>query len=110
MNVISLEDLKPSPERVAKFQGADYGANNSFFVVASPPSGGVNKHRHPYEEVMVVLNGPVEISLDDDTQEVGSGCSVIIPAQTWHSFINKSKQNILMVTIHASSQVIQEDW
>jgi quercetin dioxygenase-like cupin family protein len=110
MKIVNLEKLKPAPERASKFQGADFGADTSFFVVTSSPGRGVNKHRHPYEETMIILNGPVDITVGEETEKINSGRAIIIPAQTWHAFINKSEHNVLMVTIHASPKIIQENW
>ena len=37
MNVINIENLKPKGWNTAKFEGFNYGANTSFFVVNSAP-------------------------------------------------------------------------
>jgi quercetin dioxygenase-like cupin family protein len=110
MKIVNLEKLKPAPERASKFQGADFGADTSFFVVTSPPGRGVNKHRHPYQETLIVLDGDIEMTVGEEVQIINSGNAVVVPPKTWHAFINKSDFNALMVTIHASPQIIQEDW
>jgi quercetin dioxygenase-like cupin family protein len=110
MKIVSLEKLKPAPQRASKFQGADYGADTSFFVVTSPPGRGVNKHRHPYQEALIILDGDIEMLVGAETQIVKAGNVVVVPIKTWHAFTNKSEHNALMVTIHASPKIIQEDW
>jgi quercetin dioxygenase-like cupin family protein len=110
MKIIKLEDLKPAPELAAKVQGADFGADTSFFVVTSPPGRGVNKHRHPYQESMIVLDGDIEVLVGDNTELVKDGNAVVVPSKIWHAFTNKSEHNALIVTIHASPKIIQEDW
>jgi quercetin dioxygenase-like cupin family protein len=110
MKIVNLEDLKPASKRASKFEGVDYGADTSFFVVTSPPGRGVNKHRHPYQETLIILNGDIEMLVGEETMLIKNGNAVIVPAKTWHAFINKSEQNALMVTIHASAKIIQEDW
>jgi len=109
MKIVKLENLKPAPERASKFQGIDYGADTSFFVVTPPPGRGVNKHRHPYQETLIVLEGDIEILVGDEIQIVKAGNVVVVPPKTWHAFINKSPHNALMVTIHASPKITQED-
>jgi quercetin dioxygenase-like cupin family protein len=110
MKIVNLENLKPAPERASKFQGADFGADTSFFVVTPPPGRGVNKHRHPYQETLIILDGDIEMLVGEETQRIKGGSAVVVPAKAWHAFVNKSEHNALMVTIHASPQIIQEDW
>jgi quercetin dioxygenase-like cupin family protein len=110
MKIVSLEQLKPAPERASKFQGSDFGADTSFYVATSQPGRGVNKHRHPYQETLIILDGDIEMLVDKDAQIVKGGNAVIVPVNSWHAFINKSERNALIVTIHASAQIVQEDW
>jgi quercetin dioxygenase-like cupin family protein len=110
MKIVNLENLKPAPERASKFQGADYGADTSFFVATSPPGRGVNKHLHPYQETLIILDGDIEMVVGEEKQLIKGGSAVVVPANTWHAFTNQSEHNALMVTIHASPKIIQEDW
>jgi quercetin dioxygenase-like cupin family protein len=57
-----------------------YGANASFFVVTSAPGQGADKHRHPYEEIFVILDGDIEVIVDGESQMVRSGSITIIPS------------------------------
>lgn len=110
MNVIAIAALRPPSGGAARFQGGDYGARASCFVVTSAPGHGADKHRHPYAEIFVILNGDIEIVVDDETHMVGSGNITVIPANTWHEFKNRSAHAALMVTIHPVPTMIQEDW
>jgi quercetin dioxygenase-like cupin family protein len=110
MKIVRLSDLKPETDRAARFQGADFGADTSFFVVTSPPGRGVNRHRHPYQETLIILEGEIEMVVDGHTQLIKDDNAIVVPAKTWHSFINKSPHNALLVTIHASPKIIQENW
>jgi quercetin dioxygenase-like cupin family protein len=110
MNIVNLNQLKPAPERASKFEGASFGADASFFVVTSPPGRGVNKHRHPYQETLIILDGDIEMMVGEETMLIKKDNAVIVPAKTWHAFTNKSEHDALMVTIHASPKIIQEDW
>jgi quercetin dioxygenase-like cupin family protein len=87
-----------------------YGANASCFVVTSAPGQGADKHRHPYEEIFVILDGDIEVIVDGESQMVGSGSITIIPPNTWHEFKNRSDHAALMVNIHPVPAMIQEDW
>lgn len=110
MKVITIDSLKPPNGGSARFEGVHYGANTSFFVVTSPSGRGAAKHRHPYEEIFVILEGDIEAIIDDEQHRISPGHIVIIPAHTWHEFKNRSEQPALMVNIHSAPAMIQEDW
>lgn len=110
MEIIDITSLKPPSGGAARFQGIHYGANASFFVVTSAPGKGADKHRHPYEEIFVILDGNIEVIVDGELQMVSGGNITIIPAHAWHEFKNRSDHPALMVNIHPVPQMIQEDW
>jgi quercetin dioxygenase-like cupin family protein len=110
MNIIDIASLRPPSGGSPRFEGGNYGASVSFFVVTSPPGKGADKHRHPYEEVFIILEGDIEVINDGKMQRLGGGNIIIIPAHTWHEFKNRSHQPALMVNIHPVPQMIQEDW
>ena len=110
MNIIDISNLRPPNGGAARFQGVDHGAGASFFVVTSAPGKGADKHRHPYEEIFVILDGDIEVIVDGEIQMVGSGKIALIPANSWHEFKNRSDHAALMVNIHPAPRMIQEDW
>jgi quercetin dioxygenase-like cupin family protein len=110
MNIIDINSLKLSGGSSAKFQGFNYEVNISFFVVNSPLGQGASKHRHPYEEIFVILDGKIEAIIGDSTNMIEAGKIVIIPPNTWHEFKNRSDHQVQMVNIHPVPKMIQEDW
>ncbi len=110
MKIIDIASLKPASGGSPRFEGSYYGASVSFFVVTSPPGKGADKHRHPYEEVFVSLEGDIEVIIDGELQVIQSGNIIVIPPNAWHEFKNRSSQNLLMVNIHPRPIMIQEDW
>jgi quercetin dioxygenase-like cupin family protein len=109
MDLIDIESLRPPSGGSPRFEGFRYGATTSFFVVKSPPGTGADKHRHPYEEVFIVLKGVIEVIVAGEMQMIESGNIVIIPPNTWHEFKNRSDEPLLMVNIHPVPQMIQEN-
>jgi mannose-6-phosphate isomerase-like protein (cupin superfamily) len=107
---IAIDSLRPEGGGAALFQGVEHGARTSFFVVTSRPGGGAEKHRHPYEEIFVVLDGDIEVVVDGQPEMVSGGSIRVIPARAWHSFTNRSTRPCLMVNIHSSPRLIQENW
>ena len=107
---IAIDSLRPAGGGAALFQGIEHGAQTSFFVVTSRPGGGARKHRHPYEEIFVVLEGEIEVIVDGQREMVSGGSIRIIPPRAWHQFTNRSDHPCLMVNIHSSPRLIQENW
>jgi mannose-6-phosphate isomerase-like protein (cupin superfamily) len=70
----------------------------------------VNTHRHPYDEILIILSDNVEMTVNEESRIINKGNVVIVPAGSWHSFVNYAKEPALMVTIHSSPEIIQEDW
>lgn len=110
MQIIKTDSLKPPGGGSPQFQGDEHGATTSFFVVQSAPGRGADKHRHPYEEVFVILEGDIEVIVAGELKMVSKGHIVIIPPNTWHEFKNRSDHPALMVNIHPVPHMIQEDW
>jgi quercetin dioxygenase-like cupin family protein len=110
VNIVELNSLRPALNRAARFEGAGYGCQTSFFVVNSPPGSGVNKHRHPYQEILIILSDDVEVIVGGEKKIIGKNNAVIVPPKTWHEFTNLADANALLVTIHSSPEIIQADW
>lgn len=108
MKIFDIKDMKPPAAEAAIFQGFQYGASVSFFVVEFSSGKGPNRHRHPYEETFIILHGDIEFIVDSKPQTLGSGQIAIVPASTWHEFKNRSDQPSLMVNIHPVPQMITE--
>jgi mannose-6-phosphate isomerase-like protein (cupin superfamily) len=110
MNSIDLETLTAVAGGSARFEGAMLGASVSFFVVRCLPGEGAVKHRHPYDETFLVIEGRIEAVIDGERRMLGSGTITLVPAHAWHEFTNRGDGRCLMVNVHASPTIIQEDW
>ena len=110
MRVIEFDSLRPPSGGSPRFEGIHYDATTSFFVVTASPGRGPNKHRHPYEEVFIILDGDIEFIVDGEMKLISGGNIAIVPPNTWHEFKNRSDQPAHMVNIHPVPKMIQEDW
>ena len=108
MQTIDINSLKPPGQEVATFQGIKYGANISFFIVHFSPGKGPRRHRHPYEETFIILEGEIEAVVDGETQTLGENNIVIIPAGVWHEFKNRSEKQVVMINLHPVPEMITE--
>lgn len=103
-NVIAREHL---PDHL--FQGGEHGGIPiSFFWVQTAPGRGPKLHKHPYEEIFVVLEGHATFTVGDRTIEVDGEHVVIGPAGVPHKFINSGEGTLRQINIHPSAEVITE--
>jgi quercetin dioxygenase-like cupin family protein len=108
MKIIDISHMKPQGSEVAIFQGLEHGANVSFFIVQFSPGKGSKKHRHPYEETFIILDGEIELDIDGEARRVGSETIAIVPANTWHEFKNCGGTPVQMVNLHPVPKMITE--
>ena len=91
------------------FQGGEHGGIPiSFFWVQSSPGKGPRLHKHPYEEIFVILEGHATFIVGGHTIEVDGGHVVIGPAGVPHKFINAGEGTLRMINIQPSTEVITE--
>lgn len=108
MKILDLNGLKAPRGEVATFHGFEHGANVSFFVVQFAPGHGPNRHRHPYEETFIILDGEIEAIVREELHTLGRDMVVMIPAGTWHEFKNCGDRPVQMINIHPVSKMITE--
>ncbi|HSL28589.1 MAG TPA: cupin domain-containing protein [Anaerolineales bacterium] len=108
MKMIEIDSLRPSGGEVAVFNGFEQEASVSFFIVHIAPGKGPKKHRHPYEEIFILLDGEIEAVVEDQLQTIGKDRIVIIPAGTWHEFRVCSDSPVSMINLHPVPKMITE--
>jgi len=69
------------------------------------PGDRIPLHKHPPNEVIVILEGDPEITLGDETREVGPGTVVFIPAGTPHSTRNATTSPVRVHAMFPSEQI-----
>ncbi len=104
--VINMVEL-PLSGTVRYFEGIRFGdAHVSFFLVDLPPGDGPDLHTHPYEEIFVVQEGQVTVTIGDATIKVTRGQIVIVPAGSPHRFVNSGTGPLRQINIHPSPRMI----
>ena len=101
--VINKQDLPSST-----FEGYLHHANVSFFLSATSPGRGPSLHKHPYEEVFIVLEGNLIFTVGDETIEATGDQIVIAPPNTPHKFVNSGSDVARHIDIHVSPHMITE--
>lgn len=62
------------------------------------PGDGIPVHKHLNEdEFLFVQKGKVEITLGETTEIGESGDLIYVPKGTWHGFLNKSEEDVVML-------------
>ncbi|MHA7264673.1 cupin domain-containing protein [Arthrobacter sp. TMN-37] len=106
--VTTREQLRNNNTGTALFVGADHGAGASFFWVEATPGSGPETHWHPYTETWVVFRGEAAIESDGEELRAGAGGIVTVHAGARHRFRSSGTENLEMICIHASPEIIQE--
>lgn len=106
--VLSKDDLARSGNTY-DFQGYLHDATHfSFLWVDMPPGEGPRLHKHPYEEVFIILEGRSTFTVGSTTLEAEAGQVVIAPPDTPHKFVNSGSGPLRQIDIHASPRFITE--
>ena len=106
--MIRTDDLRPPGGRSPRFEGHQYGASVSFFVIDLPAGEGPSPHTHPYEETFVILGGSATFTVDGETVEAGAGTIVVVPPSTVHTF-KTGRDGMRSVNIHGADRMEQVD-
>lgn len=93
MNVFRASELAfietPGANATAAIATPSRGAEDVSIVrQRQQPGGGNPAHFHDREEVMIVTRGSVAVTLGGESVMLGSGDTLIIPAQTAHQLSN----------------------
>ena len=62
-----------------------WGENVLLSLLELAPHGDVPLHSHPHEQVGIVLEGELELTIDGETRLLGAGEIFVIPGNVEHS-------------------------
>jgi mannose-6-phosphate isomerase-like protein (cupin superfamily) len=97
----------PADDIGSEFEGSTYGNTPvSFILVDAAPGNGPKLHSHPYDEIIIVLEGQVTAVIGERTVLASGGQIIVVPAHTSHSFVNSGTVRLRPVDIHASSSFV----
>jgi mannose-6-phosphate isomerase-like protein (cupin superfamily) len=97
------QDELPLSNIARELVGTDHGGLGACIIfVDAPPGRGPSPHTHPYEEVLVILDGEASVMAGERELVVGAGDVVIVPANTPHAFTNTGGGPLRQIDIHLS--------
>jgi quercetin dioxygenase-like cupin family protein len=73
------------------------GSAIEIFDTAGPANAGAPPHTHPWEEVYVVLDGELEVTVEATTELVKAGGVAHVPAMSTHGYRNAIDGHFLTV-------------
>ena len=84
------------------------GANVCLIFVVLPPGGGPNLHRHPYEEVFIILEGQARFTAGSATVDARAGQVLVVQPGVPHKFMNSGSGRLRQIDIHANDRFVTE--
>jgi mannose-6-phosphate isomerase-like protein (cupin superfamily) len=103
------QDELPSDSLAHEFVGETYGGVGACVIfVDAAPGQGPKLHRHPYVELLIVLEGRATFNDGSSTREVGVGEMAVVDAGQSHSFVNSGEGRLRQIDIHLSPRFVTE--
>jgi mannose-6-phosphate isomerase-like protein (cupin superfamily) len=106
-HVIPRGEQDQRPNRTILFEGGQYGAPISLFLVDNAPGEGPALHTHPYTETWIVRSGQAQFTVNRETIDANPGDIIVVNPETPHRFVNTGTGRLELTCIHASERVIQ---
>ena len=105
---VTQSDL-PADEFTNELVGRDFGGVGACVIfVDAAPGEGPRLHRHPYVELLIVLEGSATFMDGSATRIVGAGAIAIVDAGQAHGFVNSGHGRLRQIDIHLSPHFITE--
>jgi mannose-6-phosphate isomerase-like protein (cupin superfamily) len=102
-------DEFPSDELSHDFVGERHGGVGACVIfVEAEPGQGPRLHRHPYVELLIVLEGTATFDDGTSKREVGPGEMAVVDARQPHGFVNTGVGILRQIDIHLSPRFITE--
>jgi mannose-6-phosphate isomerase-like protein (cupin superfamily) len=108
VELIRQSDL-PWSEIAHELVGDDHGLGISIIFVDAEPGRGPSLHTHPYDEILVILEGRATATVGDETLDVAGGDVVVVHAGEPHGFVNTGDGPLRQIDIHVSPR-FATDW
>jgi mannose-6-phosphate isomerase-like protein (cupin superfamily) len=89
--------------------GRDFGGVGACVIfVDAAPGEGPRLHRHPYVEILAVLEGAATFNDGSSKRVVRAGEVAIVDANQPHAFVNSGQGRLRQIDVHLSPEFITE--
>jgi mannose-6-phosphate isomerase-like protein (cupin superfamily) len=94
---------------VRSLEGQDYGLSGSSLLLGElAPGFGLPLHRHPVEEVFLLVRGEATFTVGASRVEAGAGDIVVVPAGVPHRFVNSGEAPLVIHAFLAGPRIVTE--
>ena len=108
ISVLNTDEL-PTDAVSRDFVGDDHGGVGACVLfVEAKPGEGPRLHRHPYAEILIVLEGISTFNDGVSETDVGPGHMAVVDAGQAHGFVNRGPGVLRQIDIHLSPRFITE--
>ena len=108
IRVLKTEDL-PRDVISRDFVGEQHGGVGACVLfVDAKPGDGPRLHRHPYVEILIVIEGTSTFFDGESRREVRAGELVVVDAGQPHGFVNSGESLLRQIDIHLSPRFVTE--
>ena len=99
----------PSDGSSHEFVGAQNGGAGACVIfVEAAPGEGPGLHRHPYVEILIVIEGTSTFDDGQSKRELQVGEMAVVDAGQAHAFLNSGSSRLRQIDIHLSPKFITE--
>jgi mannose-6-phosphate isomerase-like protein (cupin superfamily) len=108
ITVIRQDEL-PADVISRDFVGDKFGGVGACVLfVNAPPGEGPKLHRHPYFELLIVVEGTATFRDGNVEREVSAGEMAVVDANQPHAFTNTGEGTLRQIDVHLSQRFITE--
>jgi quercetin dioxygenase-like cupin family protein len=79
------------------------GSAVEIFDTRGPANAGPPPHKHPWEEVYVVISGDLEVTVGDEVRVLTAGGVAHVPAGTKHGYRNLTDAHFLTIVTRGNA-------
>ena len=91
------------------FIGDKFGGVGACVIfVDAPPGEGPKLHRHPYVELLIVLEGTATFRDGKSERVVSAGEMAVVDANQPHAFTNTGEGTLRQIDVHLSPRFVTE--
>jgi mannose-6-phosphate isomerase-like protein (cupin superfamily) len=103
------QDELPADVISRDFVGERFGGVGACVIfVDAPPGEGPRLHRHPYVELLIVVEGTATFRDGSVECKVGAGEMAVVDADQPHAFLNTGEGTLRQIDVHLSPRFITE--
>ena len=90
------------------FDGGQHGVTSSAIIVDVAPGTGPRRHKHPYDEIFILIEGSVRLEADGELLDLTPEQLAVVKSGVPHSFTNIGTGRARMVNINTSDTVVTQ--